>query len=112
MLSVVALADLLGRLHDEGLVDVGDHTTAGDGGLDQGIQFLVTSDGQLQVSWCNSLHLQVLRSIACELEHLGSEVLEDGCGVDGGSGTDSAICIDSALEQSVDSSNWELNYEN
>lgn len=29
------------------LVDVGDHTAARDGGLDEGVQLLVTTDGEL-----------------------------------------------------------------
>ena len=38
----------LALLADQRLVDVGDDTTAGNGGLDQGVQLLVTSDGQLK----------------------------------------------------------------
>ena len=66
---------LLGRLAldllaDEGLVDVRDDAAAGDGGLDEGVQLLVTSDGQLQVAGGDSLHLQVLGSIAGQLKNL------------------------------------------
>lgn len=35
-------------LVDEGLVDVGNHTTTGDGRLDEGVQLLVTTNGELQ----------------------------------------------------------------
>ena len=38
---------LLGRLEDESLVDVGDHTTTGDSSLDEGVELLVASDCQL-----------------------------------------------------------------
>ena len=34
-------------LTDQGLVDVGNDTSSGDGGLDEDIEFLITSDGQL-----------------------------------------------------------------
>ena len=29
-------------------MDVGDHTATGDGGLDEGVKLLVTTDGELQ----------------------------------------------------------------
>ena len=38
-------------------MDVGNHTTTGDGGLDEGIQLLVTTDGKLQVTGRDTLHL-------------------------------------------------------
>ena len=59
-------------------MDVRDDTTAGDGGLDEGIEFLVTTDGELQVARSDALDLEVLAGIACELQHLSSQVLEDG----------------------------------
>lgn len=72
----------LGWLHDESLVDVWDNTAAGDGGLDEGIKFLVTTNGKLQMSWGDSLDFQVLGSVACELEDLSGQVLKDGSRVD------------------------------
>ena len=59
-------------------MDVWDDTTAGDGGLDEGIELLVTTDGELQVARGDALDLEVLGGIACELKHLSSQVLEDG----------------------------------
>lgn len=50
----------LGGLHDQSLVDVRDDTTASDGGLDEGIEFLVTADSELQVAGSNTLNFQVL----------------------------------------------------
>lgn len=64
-------------------MDVRDHTTASNRGFDQSVKLLVTSNSEQQVSWCDSLDLQVLRGIACELKDLGSEVFEDGGTVDG-----------------------------
>lgn len=64
-------------------MDVGDDTTTGNGSLDQGIELLVTSDGEQQVSWCDSLNLQVLGGVTSELKDLGGEVLKDGSAVDG-----------------------------
>ena len=38
-------------------MNVGDDTTAGDGGLDEGVELLVTADGQLEVARGDTLHL-------------------------------------------------------
>ena len=99
---------LLVGLNDQGLVDVRDHTTAGDGGLDQRVELLVAADGQLQVARGNSLHLEVLAGVSSELKHLSGEVLENGSSVDGRRGTHAAVGAHSALEESVDSSHREL----
>ena len=59
-----------------------DDTTASDGCLDQSVEFLVTSDGQLKMSWSNSLDFQIFRSVTCEFQDLSGEVLEDSSTVD------------------------------
>ena len=89
-------------------MDVGDNTTTGNGSLDQGVELFVTSDGEEQMSWRDSLDLQVLRGVTCELKDLGSEVLEDGSAVDGRGGTDSAVGTHSGFQESVESSDGEL----
>jgi len=43
-------------------VDVGDHTTTGDGRLDQGVELLVTADGELEVAGRDALDLWVFES--------------------------------------------------
>ena len=98
----------LGRLHDQGLVDVGNHTAASDGRLDQGIEFLVSADRELQVAGGDALDLEVLAGVARELEHLSCEVLQDRGRVHGGRGTNAAAGIYSCLEESVDSAHGEL----
>ena len=40
-------------------MDVGDHTTAGDGRLDEGVELLVTADGELEVAGGDALDLRV-----------------------------------------------------
>lgn len=89
-------------------MNVGDHTTAGNGSLDQGVELLVASDGELEVSRSNSFHLKVLRGVAGKLKNLSSEVLEDSGSVDGRSGSNSAVSVNSALQESMNSSNGEL----
>lgn len=51
-------------------MDVGDDTAAGNGGLDEGVQFLVTTDGQLQMAWGDTLHLQIFGSIPGQFQNL------------------------------------------
>ena len=51
-------------------MDVRDHATAGDGRLDEGVQLLVTTDGELQVARRDTLDAQVLGRVTGELEHL------------------------------------------
>jgi len=46
-------------LPDEGFVDVRNDTSSCNGCLDQGVQFLVSSNSQLQMPWGDSLHLQI-----------------------------------------------------
>jgi hypothetical protein len=46
-------------------VDVGDHTTTGDGGLDEGVKLLVTTDSELQMAGSYALDLEVLAGVTC-----------------------------------------------
>ena len=66
---------LLGCLKDESLVDVRDHTTASNSGLDQGVKLFITSNSELQMSRSNSLHLEILGGVAGQFEDLSSQVL-------------------------------------
>jgi len=63
-------------------VNVGNNTTTSDGSLDQGVELFVASDGQLEVSRSNSLHLEILAGVSGELKHLSGQVLKDSCSVD------------------------------
>ena len=89
-------------------MDVWDDTTASDGGFDKGIKLLITSDCKLQMSWGDSLDLKIFGSVTSELKDLSGQVLEDSCTVDSGSSSDSAAGAHSALQDSVNSSDWEL----
>ena len=103
------LASLLrGRallLPDERLVDVRDHTTTSDSGLDQSVQLLVSPDGELEMSGRDPLHLEILTGVAGQLEDLGGEVLQDGGAVHGGSGAHPAAAEGAGLEVTVDPKN-------
>ena len=47
------------------LVDVGQNTTACNGRADQDVEFLVTTNGELEVAGRDSLNLKVLGGVAC-----------------------------------------------
>lgn len=51
-------------------MDMRDDTTSRNGGLDEGVQFFITTDGQLQMTGGNTLHLQIFGSIPSQLQHL------------------------------------------
>jgi hypothetical protein len=64
-----------GKKTHQRAVDVRDDTAAGDRGLDERVELLVSADGQLQVAGRDALDLEVLGRVARELEHLGRQVL-------------------------------------
>ncbi len=59
------------------------HTTEGDGRPNQGIQFLITTDGELQVTGGDTLYFEIFRGVPGKLENFRGEVFEDGGDVDG-----------------------------
>lgn len=89
-------------------MDVGDDSSSGDGGLDEGVELLVSADGELQVTGCDTLDLKILARVSGELEDLGGEVLKDGGGVHGGGGSDALAALDGRLQETVDTTDGEL----
>ena len=95
-------------LGQEDSLDVGQHTSLGDGNTCQKfVQFLVVSDGQLQMARVDPLLLVVTSGVACQLEDLGSEVLHNSCEVDGSTSTDS-LGVVAPAKQTVHTTDWEL----
>ena len=102
------LSLLLGLLGQKDSLDVGEHTTLGNGDARQElVQLLVVPDGELQVPGDDPGLLVVTGSIASELEDLSGEVLHDGGQVDGGAGTNT-LSIVALAEETVDTSHGEL----
>ena len=103
--SLLGLVGLLGQEHG---LDVGQNTSLSNG--DSGekfVQFLVITDGQLQMPGDDPGLLVVTGSISCQLKNLSCEVLHDSSQVDGGSSSDPLSIV--ALSQvTVDPSHWEL----
>ena len=89
-------------------MNVGDDTSGSDGGsVEELVELFVVLDGKEDVSWHDSASLVILGGVSCKLENLSGEVLKDGSEVDWGTGSNS-LGVSSLLEESGDSSNWEL----
>ena len=71
------------------------------------VQFLVVPDGQEDVPGDDSGLLVVLCGVSGQLQHLSSEVFEDGCEIDGSTGSDS-LGVVGVSEESSNSSDGEL----
>jgi len=99
---------LLLNLQEERAVDVRQNTTKGNRGVNEGIKFLVTSDGELQVSGCNALDLEILCGVACQFEDFGSQVFQHCCDVDGSFGADTHLVLSLRLEETLDTTAGEL----
>ena len=91
-------------------MNVWDDTSPGDGSLDQCIEFLISSNGKLQVPRCDTLHFKILACVPGQFEHLSRQVLQNSRCVHGGGGTDALTLLDGALKESVNSANGELSF--
>ena len=49
-----------------------EHTSTGNGGLDQAVELLVTTDGKLKVTRSDTFHLEIFTCITSQLKHLQS----------------------------------------
>lgn len=107
-LGVGLLALLLLHLEKECTVDVRKDTSEGDRGLNQGVELFVTADRKLQVTWRDTLDLKILRGVACQLEHFGGKILQDGGNIDGGLGSNAHLVLGLALQETLDTTAWEL----
>ena len=103
--SLLCLVGLLGEKYS---LDVRQYTTLSDGHTrEKLVQFLVITDGQLEMTGDDPGLLVVTGSISCQLEDLSSEVLHDSSQVDGGTSSDS-LSIVSLAQVTVDTSYGEL----
>lgn len=104
----ILLALLLFDLEQQGAVDAGEDTTKGDGGADEGVELLVTTDGELQVAGRDTLDLEVLCGVAGELEDFGRQVFEHGRHVHGRLCRDAHLVLRVRLEETLDTTAGEL----
>ncbi|XP_041651133.1 uncharacterized protein LOC121514829 [Cheilinus undulatus] len=102
------LGGLLGLLGQQNSLDVGQHAALSDGDSSQQlVELLVVADSQLQVTGDDPGLLVVPGGVPGQLEDLSGQILEHSRQVDGGSGAN-ALSIVSFAEQSVDTTNREL----
>ncbi|CAH1635451.1 unnamed protein product [Spodoptera littoralis] len=66
-------------LANQRFVYVRDDTATSDCCLYQTIEFLVSSDGQLQMTRCDTLHLKIFRCISRQLQNLGCKIFKNSC---------------------------------
>ena len=78
------------------------------GGGDKAVELFVSTNGQLQVTGRDALDLEVLGGITGQLEDFGTKVLKDGGAVDSGSGTDTVVGGNTALQVTVNTTDGEL----
>ena len=89
---------LLGLLGQQVDVDVWQDTTLSNGDTTQQlVQFLIVTDGQLQVTGDDTGLLVVTGSVTGQFQDFSGQVFQDGSQVDGGTGTDtlSVVALDS-----------------
>ena len=102
------LLGLLGLLGQEHGLDVGQHTSLGDGDAgEQLVQLLVVTDGELEMTGDDPALLVVTGGVSCQLEDLSGQVFHDGGQVHWGTGTD-ALGVVAFPQKTVDTSNGEL----
>ena len=88
-------------------MNVWQDTTLGDCDVSEElVQFLVISDGELQMSWDNTRLLVVSGGVTSQLEDFGSQVLKNSCEVDWGTSTNT-LGVVALSEKSVDTTDWE-----
>ena len=89
-------------------MNVRDDSTTGDCCLDEGIQFFITANSQLQVARGDAFDLEILAGIAGQFEYFGREVFQYGGRVHGRSGTHAVTLVDGILEEAVHAADGKL----
>ena len=103
----VSRCDKARRESKRTLVNVGEDTTLGDGDVaEQLVQLLIVADGELEMTGDDTRLLVVAGSVASQLEDFGSQVLEDGGEVHGGTSTDT-LSVVALAEQTVNTTDGE-----
>jgi hypothetical protein len=135
--SALGRSDLfLLLLGQEIFVDVRNDTTSGNGGLDERVQLFISSNSlttdtnyvnmcvlrqqtadamasyQLQMTGSNSLHFQVLGSIASQFQDFSGQILQNGGRIHSGLGSYSNIAGSLLLQQPVNTANGKLKTKN
>jgi len=101
------LATLGSLLGEQILVNVGEDTTLGNGDVaEKLVQFLIVSDGELEMTRDDTGLLVITGGVTSQFEDFGSQILEDGGEVDGSTGTDT-LSVVTLAEKTVDTTDGE-----
>jgi len=88
-------------------MDVGQNTTLGDCDVSEKfVQFLIVSDGKLEMTGDDTRLLVVTGGVASKFENFGSQVLENSGQVDWSTSTDT-LSIVALSQETVDTTDWE-----
>jgi len=88
-------------------VNVGEDTTLGNGDVaEKLVQFLIVSDGELEMTRDDTGLLVITGGVTSQFEDFGSQILEDGGEVDGSTGTDT-LSVVTLAEKTVDTTDGE-----
>lgn len=89
-------------------MDVWDDSSTGNCSLDESIKFLISTNGELQVTGRDTLHFKIFASVTGQLKNLGSKVLQNSRSVHGCGGTDTLALLNGSFQETVHTTNWEL----
>lgn len=84
------------------------HTTIRDSGSDQGIEFFVASNGELEMTGGDTLDLEVLGRVASQFQHFSSQILKHGRYVDRSLCAYAHLVLGVLFEEPLDTTTWEL----
>merc|ERR1711997_1287863 len=107
-LSPSSTANLIFGLLISGISSCQDDTTTGNGCLDQCVQFFVSSNSQLQMAGSDTLDLQILGGVTCQLQNLSSQILEDSGRVNGSGGTHTTMGCCAVLQMPMNTTDGKL----
>ena len=107
-MSTTFLSLRAGFLWQEDRVDVGQHTSLGDGHtLEKFVELLVVADGKQKMPWHDPLLLVVSSSVSGQFQDLRRKVFHHGSQVDCSS-TSSSLRVVPSLQQTVNPTNRKL----
>lgn len=89
-------------------MNVRDNTTACNGGLDESIQLLVSSNGELKMPGCDTLDLEILAGISSELQDFGSKIFENSGSVDSSRGSHTLTVLNRGFQETMDTTDGKL----
>ena len=95
-------------LSEKNLVNMWDNTSAWDSSFNKTVEFFVTSDSELEMSWGDSSHLEIFGGVSSQFQYLSGQVFENSCTIYGGRSTNPVLLGNALFQESMDSSYWEL----